>query len=107
MRKPTAIDLFAGCGGLTCGLKFAGFRVVGAVEIADLPSETYQLNHPRVDLKQVDIRKLDPTAWMKELGLKRGELDLMAGCPPCQGFSTLRTNNGCLLYTSPSPRDRG
>lgn len=94
MNKLIAIDLFAGCGGLTCGLKLAGFKVVGAVEVAALPAETYRENHPTVDLKEEDIRKIDPSAWMKELGLKAGELDLMAGCPPCQGFSTLRTNNG-------------
>ena len=100
-RKPTAIDLFAGCGGLTCGLKLAGFRVVGAVEVASLPAATYLENHPKVSMKESDIRTIDPEAWMKELGLKAGELDLLAGCPPCQGFSTLRTNNGAR-----SNRDR-
>jgi len=101
MSKLTAIDLFAGCGGLTCGLKLAGFKVVGAVEIAGLPAATFQLNHPTVHLKQEDIRKIEPKEWMKQLGIQRGELDLLAGCPPCQGFSTLRTNNGAR-----SNRDR-
>jgi DNA (cytosine-5)-methyltransferase 1 len=99
--KSTAIDLFAGCGGLTCGLKLAGFRVVGAVEMARLPAATYRENHPNVSVKDVDIRTIDPEAWMKELGLNAGQLDLLAGCPPCQGFSTLRTNNGAR-----SNRDR-
>ena len=101
MSKPTAIDLFAGCGGLTCGLKLAGFKVVGAVEMAKLPAATYRENHPKVSMKEADIRAIDAAAWMKELGLKAGELDLLAGCPPCQGFSTLRTNNGAR-----SNRDR-
>jgi DNA (cytosine-5)-methyltransferase 1 len=101
MSKPKAIDLFAGCGGLTCGLKKAKFRVVGAVEVASLPAATYRDNHPEVFLKELDIRSLDPDEWMKELGLSAGELDLLAGCPPCQGFSTLRTNNGAR-----SNRDR-
>lgn len=92
--KPTAIDLFAGCGGLTCGLKQAGFRVIGAVEINEPAAKTYKKNHCGVKLFKDDIRNLDPEDWMETLKLKAGELDLLAGCPPCQGFSTLRTKNG-------------
>lgn len=91
MTKPKAIDLFSGCGGLTLGLKQAGFRVVGAVEIDDLAVETYQMNHPEVRLFRGDIRLISPQLVMKELGLKKCDLDLLVGCPPCQGFSTLRT----------------
>jgi DNA (cytosine-5)-methyltransferase 1 len=94
MTEPLAIDLFAGCGGLTCGLKQSGFAVIGAVEFANLPAIAYRENHPEVSLQEVDIRHLDAASWMHELGLARGQLDLLAGCPPCQGFSTLRTNNG-------------
>jgi len=101
MSKPTAIDLFAGCGGLTCGLKKAGFNVVGAVELNTLAAESYRQNHDEVDLIEEDIRKVDPEKWMTDLGLEEGDLDLLAGCPPCQGFSTLRTRNG-----SKSNRDR-
>ncbi|MEQ1839262.1 MAG: DNA cytosine methyltransferase [Verrucomicrobiales bacterium] len=92
--KPTAIDLFSGCGGLTCGLKQAGFRVIGAVEINELAAKTFKKNHRNVDVFKDDIRELVPEDWMAKLGLKAGELDLLAGCPPCQGFSTLRTKNG-------------
>jgi DNA (cytosine-5)-methyltransferase 1 len=88
-----AVDLFSGCGGLSLGLKDAGFRVAAAVEIDAKASETYRLNHPGVRLYQQDIRKLDPTAVLEEAGLAPGELDLLAGCPPCQGFSRLRTKN--------------
>lgn len=98
--KLKAIDLFSGCGGLTFGLKAAGFQVVGAVEVDEIARKTYRLNHRKVDVKE-DIRAVDPAKWMKELGLAEGELDLMAGCPPCQGFSTLRTLNGAK-----SNRDR-
>lgn len=89
----TAIDLFSGCGGLSCGLKEAGFRVVAAVEIDTKAQTTYKLNHPDVQLYGQDIRKLEPAAVLKDLGLQSGELDLLAGCPPCQGFSRLRTKN--------------
>ncbi len=92
-KKRTAIDLFCGAGGLTQGLKQAGFDVVGAVESHETYAESYKLNHPRTNLKLSDITKIDPKEYAKELGLKVGELDLLAGCPPCQGYSTIGTRN--------------
>jgi DNA (cytosine-5)-methyltransferase 1 len=89
----TAIDLFSGCGGLSCGLKLAGFDVAAAVEIDTKAQSTYTLNHPSVTLYSADIRKLDPAQILVDAGLKAGDLDLLAGCPPCQGFSRLRTKN--------------
>jgi DNA (cytosine-5)-methyltransferase 1 len=93
-RKPTAIDLFAGCGGVTEGLRQAGFHVIAAVEVDPVTAKTYRLNHPKVYLSEADIRDIKGRKWMRELGIKRGGLDLLVGCPPCQGFSTLRTRNG-------------
>jgi DNA (cytosine-5)-methyltransferase 1 len=92
--RPSAIDLFSGCGGLTLGLKQAGFKVLGAIEIDPAAVETYKANHRHVLLKRADITKLSAKGLRRELKLRRGELDLLAGCPPCQGFSTLRTRNG-------------
>jgi DNA (cytosine-5)-methyltransferase 1 len=93
--EPTlsAIDLFSGCGGLSCGLKKAGFDVRAAVEVEEKAQATYRLNHPAVRLYAEDIRKVDPAEMLKDINLKKGELDLLAGCPPCQGFSRLRTKN--------------
>lgn len=96
---PTAIDLFSGCGGLSVGLKHAGFKVVCAVEIDPKAQETYSLNHPAVRLVPSDIRKVRVLPLMRELGLKKGQLDLLAGCPPCQGFSRIRTRNKCSADT--------
>jgi DNA (cytosine-5)-methyltransferase 1 len=89
----TAIDLFSGCGGLSLGLRRAGFTVCAAVEIEEKAQETYRLNHPEVRLYCKDIRKLSARAVLADLGLRSGRLDLLAGCPPCQGFSRLRTRN--------------
>lgn len=91
---PTAIDLFSGAGGLTLGLRQAHFKVVGAVEIDDLAAETYRTNFPGVRLWEMDIRELTVARVLRELRLRPGQLDLLAGCPPCQGFSTLRSLNG-------------
>jgi len=87
---PTAIELFAGCGGLSTGLELAGFNILSAVEINPIASATYALNHPNVDLIVDDVRNIKPSYFLKKFNIKRGELDLLAGCSPCQGFSRLR-----------------
>ncbi len=92
--KPIAIDLFSGCGGLTLGLKQAGFRVIGAVEVDPLAVETYKSNHKRIAVWQQPIEELPVARVMRKLKLRRGQLDLLAGCPPCQGYSTMTTLNG-------------
>jgi DNA (cytosine-5)-methyltransferase 1 len=93
-RKPKAFDIFCGCGGTTQGLRDAGFCVVGGIECDELAVQTFRANHKRVKVWDEDIRDLDPVDVLKCLGIKRGELDLMAGCPPCQAFSALRRLNG-------------
>lgn len=90
----TALDIFSGCGGLTEGLKQAGFKVIGGLELDRKASQTYRLNHPEVDLVEADIRDITAADILKRWSLESGDLDLLAGCPPCQGFSTLRTKNG-------------
>lgn len=86
---PTAIDLFAGAGGATQGLRDAGFDVIGAVENDADAAETWRLNHPGTMLEG-DIRELDP-ASLAALLPPETRLDLLKACPPCQGFSSLRT----------------
>lgn len=93
-NKPFAIDLFCGCGGMTEGLKQAGFKVLWGIDVAAAPLMAYKANHPEVKVAEKDIRKIKCDVLLSELGLRKGELDLLAGCPPCQGFSSIRTNNG-------------
>lgn len=92
-KQLVAIDLFSGCGGLSEGLKHSGFSVLAAIELDLKAAETYRLNHPEVSLLNEDIKKVDPVELMEKLNVKPGEVDLIAGCPPCQGFSRLRTKN--------------
>ncbi len=92
--QPTAFDCFAGCGGMTEGFRQAGYRVIGAIEIDASAAKVYKLNHPRVRLWQDDIKNVSAQSVLKTLKLQKGELDLLGGCPPCQGFSALRTKNG-------------
>ena len=100
-HKPAAVDLFCGCGGLTLGLVRAGFKVVAAVEIDPLAVKAYKNNHKCVDVWQEDIQTIPSERIVDRLGLEPGELDLLAGCPPCQGFSKLRTLNGSVSVNDP------
>lgn len=91
MSKPTAIDLFAGAGGLSTGLRRAGFRIAAAVELDECAAKTFSQNHRGTPVLVRDVRKVRASELTKLTGLALGELDLLTGCPPCQGFSTLRT----------------
>jgi len=102
-QKPSAIDLFCGCGGMTEGLKQAGFQVLWGNDVAAHPLMAYRANHPEVLVAEEDIRQIECRELMGVLGLKKGGLDLLAGCPPCQGFSSIRTNNG--RYSIPDERN--
>jgi DNA (cytosine-5)-methyltransferase 1 len=99
--EPIAIDLFSGSGGLTVGLKKAGFKVVAGVELDSLSAETYRKNHRDVHLWEEDIRGINLESVKTRLGIKPGELHLLAGCPPCQGFSTIRTRKKGVAVEDP------
>ncbi|MDR1111098.1 MAG: DNA cytosine methyltransferase [Deltaproteobacteria bacterium] len=82
-----AVDLFCGGGGLTVGLKNAGFNVVAAVEMEPAAASTFQVNHPETTLFYQDIRYVSGRDLLKQS--PTGEIDLLSGCPPCQGFTSL------------------
>jgi DNA (cytosine-5)-methyltransferase 1 len=86
-KRLTSLDLFAGAGGLSEGLREAGFTSLYANEISPRYAQTYAINHPGTLVEARDIREVDAREIRSLLGLKRGELDLIAGGPPCQGFS--------------------
>jgi len=90
-KKYNSVDLFAGCGGLTEGMSDAGFHTKVAVELELDAARAYKLNHPDAVVIQKDIRKISIEEIKNELN---GEpLHLLAGCPPCQGFSSVRRLN--------------
>jgi DNA (cytosine-5)-methyltransferase 1 len=85
---PNVISLFSGAMGLDLGLEQAGFKTAVAVELDKWSCATIRWNRPDLPLIQGDIREVDAPAIVKAAGLKRGHVDLVAGGPPCQSFST-------------------
>ena len=107
--RGVAVDLFCGCGGISAGLRNAGFRVLAGVDIEKHFIQTFRENFPESKCLELDLANTSPRDLMELLRLKRGQLDLLAGGPPCQGFSKnvprrhrsvdLETNR--LIYTFP------
>lgn len=81
------IDLFAGAGGLTCGLSQAGFNMKLGIEIDSNFAETLKENNKSMKVIISDIRKINPTEAINYTRLQKNEINLIAGGPPCQGFS--------------------
>ncbi len=87
--KPTAIDLFSGAGGITLGLINSGFNVVYCADIDAACEATHRRNFPRIPFCRSGIEKIAAHDILRSAGIRRGELDLLIGGPPCQGFSIL------------------
>ncbi len=90
---PAVISTFAGCGGSSLGYSMAGFRELLAVEWDNNAVETFKLNFPGVPVYHGDIAKLSVEKCRELTGVKPGELDVLDGSPPCQGFSTAGKRN--------------
>jgi DNA (cytosine-5)-methyltransferase 1 len=83
----TAIDLFCGCGGISEGLRSAGFKIVAAADNNPKYSITYKKNFPDAKFVGDSIAEISPEEFCSLVKIKPNELDLLAGGPPCQGFS--------------------
>lgn len=82
------VSTFSGCGGSSLGYKMAGFNVLWASEFVPSAQETYRANFPNTILDTRDIRTVGPEDILYATGLRRGDLDLLDGSPPCASFST-------------------
>lgn len=76
------IDLFSGCGGLSLGFLQAGYDVKQALEFDSVIANTYQLNHPEVEMIVEDIKNINVSETFGGTNA-----DIIIGGPPCQGFS--------------------
>ena len=87
------IDLFAGCGGFSCGFEKAGFKITSAVEFDKTIAESYKANHSETNVIADDIKNVDNSNTFK-----KNDADVIIGGPPCQGFSMAgaRIRNGFI-----------
>jgi len=92
--KPTAISLFAGAGGCSLGFQQAGFDVRFATDIDRDAVESYRRNFAGTPCEVADVRNLGPEMLLDKIGLRSGELDILLGGPPCQGFSSAGMKSG-------------
>lgn len=101
IRRPTAVDLFCGAGGLSQGVRDAGFDLLAAADHDPDACATYRLNFPGTVVIDGDLTKREKHAAVVDaVGPER--LDLLAGGPPCQAFSQMRNHDRII----DDPRNR-
>lgn len=81
--KLKVLDLFSGVGGMSYGFEMAGFEVVAAIEFDKSIAESMLKNHKNTKIYIDDIRNIKPEKVKSDVG----QIDIIVGGPPCQGFS--------------------
>lgn len=90
----TVIDLFCGAGGLSEGFRQAGFRVLAGQDFDEQAGATFAATHPEATFVGGPIQDVTPQQLLKAAGVKRGEIDVIVGGPPCQGYSVYNHQRG-------------
>lgn len=90
--EKVAVDLFSGAGGVSCGLEKSGIEVRAAVELWGVAANTYENHFGKDKVIRKDIRNVKGKEILKKIGIRKNRLFLLAGCPPCQGFSSQQRN---------------
>jgi DNA (cytosine-5)-methyltransferase 1 len=81
------VSLFAGGGGSSTGYRLAGADVLAINEFIPAAQEAYHKNYPHTHIFKKDIRQLTGQMILEQIGLNKGELDVLDGSPPCASFS--------------------
>lgn len=90
----TVVDLFCGAGGLSEGFRQAGFEVVAGSDFDETAGKTFAATHPEAKFIGGRIQDLSVSRLLRETGLKPGQLDVLVGGPPCQGYSVYNHGRG-------------
>ena len=88
-KRPIAVDLFAGAGGMTLGFEQAGFDVLASVEIDPVHCATHQFNFPMCSILCTDVAQLRGSEIRKKSAIGGREIDVVISGSPCQGFSMM------------------
>ena len=88
-RRPIAVDLFCGAGGMSLGFEQVGFDIVVAVDHDPIHTRTHQRNFPTCRTLMIDISELSGDDICKTAGINSEDIDVVIGGPPCQGFSLI------------------
>jgi DNA (cytosine-5)-methyltransferase 1 len=92
--QPTVIDLFCGAGGLSEGFRQAGFRVLLGSDIEKNFGDTFSQSHIGAKFVAKPIQSLSSAEILSITGLIKGQLDVLVGGPPCQGYSVNNHSRG-------------
>ncbi len=88
-KRPIAVDLFAGVGGMTLGFEQAGFDVLASVEIDPIHAAAHEFNFPFWSVLCKDAAQLTGNEIRQSSAIQNQEIDVVCGGPPCQGFSLI------------------
>lgn len=94
MGNGTVIDLFCGAGGLSEGFRQAGYTVLAGNDFFDAAGETFAATHREARFLPGAIQRYSAQDFLEAAGLRPGELDVLVGGPPCQGFSVYNHQRG-------------
>lgn len=81
------VSLFAGGGGSSTGYRLAGGEILAINEFIEAAQDAYEKNYPNTYIFREDVRQLSGEMILNKIGLKKGELDILDGSPPCASFS--------------------
>lgn len=85
-KKINVLDLFCGCGGMSKGLDDAGLNIIAGIDIWDVAIKSYNKNNNHLAICK-DLTKFSPRKFQKKYNIKKKDIDVIVGGPPCQGFS--------------------
>ena len=83
-KKLTVLDLFCGCGGISCGYSLAGFDIIGGIDFNQDAVTTFEANFKKAKVHCADITAITDKTIIEDYN----GVDVIVGGPPCQGFST-------------------
>jgi DNA (cytosine-5)-methyltransferase 1 len=101
----SVVDLFCGCGGLSLGFEAAGFEVLGGNDFDDEALIAFSRNHPAARTWPGPVEDITSASVLDDVGLGVGELDVLIGGPPCQGFSQNRARRHIAGQFVDDPRN--